>query len=148
MKDRQNDKLGKKETLTLTRNWSGVCARDICIFYWRLQALHGKQFKTATGKIIEKWDVKHLPWTAIPGMDELEILIPALICHVNQSNGQYVTSIQGCISIKSQHPIGYSRVPKNPPPPPPPPNLVISKSISKFWSLRTTQKKQKEKWKR
>ena len=29
----------------------------------------------------------------------------ALICHANQSNEYYVTLIQGCIKVMSQHPI-------------------------------------------
>ena len=45
------------------------------------------------------------PWATIPGIDRWEILIPALICNVNQSNEQCITLIQGCINIKSQHPI-------------------------------------------
>ena len=40
-----------------------------------------------------------------PEMDRWEILIPALICNVNQSNEQYITFVQCCIGIKSQHPI-------------------------------------------
>ena len=30
---------------------------------------------------------------------------PILICHVKQSNEHYITLIQGCIEIISQHPI-------------------------------------------
>ena len=41
----------------------------------------------------------------IPGMDRWEILIPNLICNVNQSNKQFITLTQGCISITSQLPI-------------------------------------------
>ena len=33
------------------------------------------------------------------------MLIPALICNVNQSNEQYITLIKGCISIRSQRSI-------------------------------------------
>ena len=40
---------------------------------------------------------------AIPGTDRWEILVSAL-CHVNQSNEQYIGFIQGCISIKLHHP--------------------------------------------
>ena len=36
-----------------------------------------------------------------PGMDRREILMPTVICNVNQSNEQ----IQSCNSTKSQHPI-------------------------------------------
>ena len=43
LKEGQNGRLEKKETLTWTKNWSGIYT--INIFYWRLQALHGKQFK-------------------------------------------------------------------------------------------------------
>ena len=64
-----------------------------------IQALHDKQLKTLTLKT-KQWDI-----STIPGMDRWEILIAALICNVNQSNKQYITLIQGCISIKSQHPI-------------------------------------------
>ena len=40
-------------------------------------------------------------WATIPGMDRWEILIPILICNVNQSNEQYITLIKGCIGMKS-----------------------------------------------
>ena len=53
----------------------------------------------------KQWDIQHLLCATIPGMDRWEILTPALICNVNQSNEKYITLIQGCISIKSQHPI-------------------------------------------
>ena len=52
-----------------------------------------------------QWDIQHLPWATIPGMDRWEILILALIDNVNQSNEKYITLIHVCISIKSQHSI-------------------------------------------
>ena len=66
-----------------------------------------KQLKQRPGENLKKkqWHIQHLPWVTIPGMGRWEILIPALICNVNQSNEQYITLIQGCISIKSQHPL-------------------------------------------
>ena len=41
----------------------------------------------------------------MPEMDRWEILIPAVMCNVNQNNEQHITLIQGCISIKS-HQVG------------------------------------------
>ena len=83
LKDGQNDRLEKKETLIRTRNWSGLYAFE--------------EYKHYTEN--------SLKWATVPGMDRWEILILALICNVNQSNEQYITLIQGCIRIKSQHPI-------------------------------------------
>ena len=57
LKDGQNGRLEKKETLTWTKNWSGIYTKNI--FYWRLQALHGKQFKKKRPKVKSKkqWDI-------------------------------------------------------------------------------------------
>ena len=72
-----------------------------------MKELYDKQFKATVGrkeknnkKNKKQWDIQHLPWATIPGMDRWEILIPALIFSVNQSNEQYITLIQGCIRIK------------------------------------------------
>ena len=59
LKDRQNGRLEKQKTLIRTRNWSGIY--DKKIFYWKLQALHGKQFKTTAGrKTIENSGIYNL----------------------------------------------------------------------------------------
>ena len=49
--------------------------------------------------------VEYLPLTTIPANDRWKLLIPALICHVNESKKRYITSIHGCVRIKVQHPI-------------------------------------------
>ena len=74
-----------------------------------MQALHDKMFKTTAGRK-EKKLLKTVGYITPamdyhPGMDRWEILIPALTCNDNQSNEQYITLIQGCMTIKSQHPI-------------------------------------------
>ena len=40
-----------------------------------------------------------------PRNGQMRDIDPAPICNINQSNKQYITFIQGFISIKSQHPI-------------------------------------------
>ena len=44
LKDGQNHRLEKKETLIWIRNWLGL------LRIWRIQALHDKQFKTTAGR--------------------------------------------------------------------------------------------------
>ena len=44
LKDGQNHRLEKKETLIWIRNWLGL------LRIWRIQALHDKKFKTTAGR--------------------------------------------------------------------------------------------------
>ena len=50
LKDGQNDRLEKKQTLIWIKNWLGL------LHIWRMQALPNKQFKTMAGKK-KQWDI-------------------------------------------------------------------------------------------
>ena len=49
-------------------------------------------------------DITYFINHAIPGIDG-RYISPALISHANQSNEYYITLIESCIEIMSQHPV-------------------------------------------
>ena len=67
------------------------------------QALHKNVKSIYQKKKEEKWDISHLSWVTIPGINRWRLLIPDLMLNVNRRNEYCVTLIQGCIKIMPQH---------------------------------------------
>ena len=104
-KKKKKKKANKETKLTWLRNCSSKRAqkyvlllmsqtlnRNVKKCYRKKKVKNNGTYNTLHGPLSQEW-IDGRCWS------------PALICHANQSSGYYITLIQGCTEIMSQHPI-------------------------------------------